>query len=129
MLPWRDLENTNLPIEPSSGLSGSGRHRTVSSLLRASVLVGDAAGRVGGQLDPQLAPGDVQVGVMTGGLTQVTDQVDGHQGGGPAVGVELAADPGILVVPLAQSVLGQLAGNLVFGVGPLFAHRRILCPG
>ena len=31
------LENTNLPIGPSSGLSSSGRHRIVSSILRASV--------------------------------------------------------------------------------------------
>ena len=31
------LENTNLPIGPSSGLSPSGRHRIVSSILRASV--------------------------------------------------------------------------------------------
>src|SRR5207237_413044 len=31
------LENTNLPIGPSSGPSSSGRHRIVSSILRASV--------------------------------------------------------------------------------------------
>ena len=34
--PRRDLENTNLPIGPSSGPSASGRQRTVSSILRAS---------------------------------------------------------------------------------------------
>ena len=32
-----DFEKTNLPIGPSSGLSSSGRHRMVSSILRASV--------------------------------------------------------------------------------------------
>src|SRR5690349_17390097 len=35
--PVGDLENTNFPIGPSRGLSASGRHRIVSSILRASV--------------------------------------------------------------------------------------------
>ena len=35
--PASYFENTNLPIGPSSGPSASGRHRIVSSILRASV--------------------------------------------------------------------------------------------
>src|SRR3954449_12497237 len=43
------------------------------------VLVRDPAGRVGLELDPQLAPGDGQVGVVVGGLANVADGVDGHE--------------------------------------------------
>src|SRR4051794_40770544 len=61
------------------------------------------------QLDPQLAPGHRQVGVMPRLLAQVADGVDEHQGRRPAVGVVLAADPAVREVPGVEAQLLELA--------------------
>ena len=58
-----------------------------------------------------------RVGVMPGGFAQITHGVDRHQRARPAVGVVFAPDPLVLVVPLAEAVLGELGGDLVLAVG------------
>src|SRR3954469_4774884 len=91
------------------------------------VLVPDPAGRVGLELDPQLAPGDGQVGVVVGGLANVADSVNGHQGLRPAVGVVLAAEPALFQVPPGQAEFLDAGGHLGVRVDALFVlgHWRI----
>src|SRR5437870_4874772 len=70
-------------------------------LGQGKVLVGNAAGRVRLQLDPHLAPGDGQVGMVPGGLAEVTDGIGEHERRGPAVRVIFAAQPAVFQVPFA----------------------------
>src|SRR5215204_4253709 len=95
------------------------QHRVLDPASHREVLVGDAAGGVVRQLDPQLAPGHREVGVMVGRLAHVADGVDGHERRRPAVGVVLAADPVAFEVPVVETVLLQLGLDLVGRVGLL----------
>src|SRR5262249_2996232 len=83
---------------------------------QGEILVGDAAGRVGLELDDHPPPGDGQVGVVVGGLAQVADSVDEHQRRRPAVRVVLAADPTVLQKPVAQAALLELRRDVRVGV-------------
>src|SRR5581483_10953758 len=84
-------------------------------------------GGVGLELDPDLAPGDGEVGVVPGGLGEVADGVDQHQRDRPAAGVVLAAQPAVFQVPVRQAVLGELRGDLGLGVDVRLGvgHRRL----
>src|SRR5262249_54449097 len=78
---------------------------------KREVPVGNATGRVGLELDPELSPGDREIGVMIRGLAEVADRVCQHQRRRPAIGVVLAADPAVLEVPVGQSALLERGGD------------------
>src|SRR5829696_8663933 len=92
-------------------------HRVLDLPRHREVLVGDAAGGVVAQLDPQLAPRHGEVGVVVGGLAHEADGVDDHERRRPAVGVVLAPDPVALQVPVVQAGLLELGLDLLGLVG------------
>ena len=57
---------------------------------------------MGPEFDPDLAPGDAEVGVVPGGFAEEADGVDEHQGRRPAVGEVFAADPAVFEVPAGE---------------------------
>src|SRR5260221_747344 len=91
------------------------------------VALGDTAGRVRLQLDPEFAPGHLEIGMVVGRLAEEADGVDQHQRRRPAVGAELAADPAFLERPagkLARQTRGHLAvGDRRQPVGPGVTSR------
>src|SRR5262245_53827406 len=93
-LVWRSFE----------GAAGGGTPEDafLDLFCQGEVLVGNASGGVGLELDPELAPGDGEIGVVPGGFAQVADGVCEHQRGGPAVGVVLAAEPAVFQIPVCQ---------------------------
>src|SRR5262249_8032457 len=104
----RALERAVGAGPPQHGVLDLARHR--------EVLVGDAAGRVILELDPELAPRHREVGVVVGRLADEADGVDHHQCRGPAVGVVLAPQPAVLEVPAVEAVLLDLGLDLLVAV-------------
>src|SRR5207247_10915319 len=72
-----------------------------------------AVPRVVAGLGPRLRPGDLEVGVVPGGLGEVADRVRQRQGREPAVRVVLAADPPPLVPPARQLLLKPLLDHVI----------------
>src|SRR3954465_2442279 len=105
----RALERAVVGREPEHGVLDPARD--------GEVLVGDPAGGVVLELDPELAPGDREVGVVIGRLADVADGVHRHQRARPAVGVVLAPQPAVLEVPAREAVLGDLRLDLLVAVG------------
>src|SRR5215204_5755243 len=105
---------------------GPPQHRVLDLPRHREVLVGDAARGVVLQLDPQLAPGHREVGVVVGRLAHEADGVDDHERRWPPVGVVLAADPVALEVPVVEAVLLELGLDLVglvgLGLGACLLH-------
>src|SRR6266478_3963774 len=74
-------------------------------LRERHVPLGDAARCVRLQLDPELPPGDLEVGMVVGRLAEEADGVDQHQRGRPAVRAVLAAQPAVLELPTGKLLL------------------------
>src|SRR5690242_8393721 len=127
----REHELAHRAVERAVGLRPP-QNRVLNLACQGEVFIGDSAGGVRGQLDPELPPRDVEVGVMTSRLAEEAHGVYGHQSCRPAVGVVLAPDPLVLVVPLAEAVLRQLRGDLPLAVCARLiaccAHARMICP-
>src|SRR5512146_1100035 len=94
---------------------GAPEHRVLDLARELEVLVRDAAGRVVLQLDPHLGPGDGEIRMMIGGLGEEADTVHEHERRGPPVGLVLAPDPAVFIVPAGQAL--QALGDLVVGKG------------
>src|SRR6266446_3692706 len=73
--------------------AGAPEGEPLDLLGQREVPLGDPARRVGLELDPDLPPGDLEVGMVIGRLAQKADRIDQHQCGRPPVGAEFAAYP------------------------------------
>ena len=121
--PLNEVRKRFAMLFQGAALFGAPQHHVLDLASQGEVLVGDPAGRMGLELDPQLAPGYFQVGVVPGRLAQVADSVDGHQRHRPAVGVVLAPQPAVFQVPAGQAQLRQAGLDLGVGIDSgLIAH-------
>src|SRR5689334_11205376 len=93
------------PLEGAALLAWLPRHDVLDLLGELEVLVGHALGGVVHQPDLDPGIGGGEVGMVPGGLGEVTDGVDHHQRALPAVGLVAAPDPAILEPPVRQIAL------------------------
>src|SRR5438876_11204575 len=101
-------------------------HRLLDLPGQLEVPLRDAVRGVVAELDPHLPPGDLEVGVVPGGLGEVADRVHQRQGREPAVRVVLAADPPPLVPPARQLLLKALLDHVIGQNRKLLLLLRLL---
>src|SRR5262245_22598739 len=111
---------------------GVGRRFPQRDRLDASrefeILVGDAAGRMGLEFDPELPPSDGEIRMMPRLLGKIADGIDEQERNRPAAGIEFPAQPAVFELPCAKAEFGDLGGDLGFAVDVRFVFGHGNCP-
>src|SRR5690606_1447079 len=84
------------------------------------VLVGDAVGAVRPELDDDLRPADLEIGMMEGGLGTISDRVHEKERVRPARRLVLAPNPAVAKLPAVERA--KLLRDLAFRVDALAFH-------